>query len=158
MESRWAWTFDTLVPSALPHDIFAAIAAVAAPVLPRLLSTPRAPGTQRSLVAEHDLVSLGDVNVTDYSKYATADAATLRAFAGAKMGLAAGSLETTHAVIRATLGDRFLFISGIVNRFGRFDEDVGGPGFNSAQNYAGAYNAGVALAWMLPAIEAAVGV
>jgi hypothetical protein len=154
-DSRWAWTFDALVPSSLPREAFAAMTAVSAPVLPRLLPTPRTPGSQRALLAQYDLVSLGDVNVTDYAKYPTADSATLKAFGDANTGAPLGSLETTHAVIRATLGSSFLYISGIVNRFGRFDEDVGGPGFNSAQNFVGAYNAGVALAWMLPMIDAA---
>lgn len=85
---------------------------------------------------------------------ASIPSATLKAFGDANTGAPLGSLETTHAVIRATLGSSFLYISGIVNRFGRFDEDVGGPGFKCAQNFVGAYNAGVALAWMLPMIDA----
>lgn len=128
--SRWSWTFDTLVPSSLPPTTFAAVTAIGSSVLPRLLPTPRLPSSQRALFAQHDFVSLGTVNVTDYKKYATADAENLAAFAAAKTGTLAGSLETTHAVIRAILGGRFLFVSGIVNRLGHFDADVGAPGFN----------------------------
>jgi hypothetical protein len=148
--SQWGWTFDTLVQSAVSPEAFASMTNVSAAIVPRLLPTPRAPAAERVLVAHHDHVALATVNVTDYTKYAQADAETLAAFGAATRRATPGSLETTHAVIRATLGDRFVFVSGIVNRLGRFDEDVGGPGVNSSQNFAGAYNTGVCVAWMLP--------
>jgi hypothetical protein len=150
--SRWAWTFDTLVKSALPSDAFRTMTAVGAQLQPRLLAAPRAPSSQRVFLAQHDLVSLGSVNVTDYAKYGPSDGAAVKAFRDAKTGLPAGSLETTHAVIRASLGDRFLFVSGIVDRLGHFDDDVGEIAY--PQNLVGAHNAGVAIAWMLPAIDA----
>ena len=153
-DSRWQWTFDTLVPSAFPQRLFAtAVSSIAAPIVPRLLSTPRAPGVLRGLLADFDLVALGDVNVTQYAKYAAADLETLSAYNASGTGRPVGSLETTHAVIRASLGDQFIYVSGIVNRFGRLDEDVGGPGFNSAQNFAGAYNAGVAVGWLMATVD-----
>ena len=82
----------------------------------------------------------------------SSDAATVKAFKDASMGLLPGSLETTHALMRALLGDRFMFISEIVDRYGHFEDDVGEIPY--AQNLVGAHNAGIALAWMLPAIDA----
>lgn len=151
--SRWSWTFDTIVQSTVTPDAFRALTSVASQVSPRLLASPRNPGPQRALVASPELLALSDVNVTDYSKYAAADLATLQAFAATKSLLPTGSVETTHAVIRASLGSSFMFVTGMVNRFGRLDEDVGGSGFNSAQNFVGAYNAGVVLSWMLPIVD-----
>jgi hypothetical protein len=148
--SGWTWTFDTFVRSTLASDAFSRMAAIGAQVLPRLVPTPHAASCQRTFLAQHDVVSLGSVNVTDYKKYGSSDAAALKAFQDAKTGLVAGSLETTHAVIRATLGDRFMFVSGIVDRIGHFDEDIGEIVY--AQNFVGAHNAGIALAWMLAAI------
>ena len=154
--SAWSWTFDRLVPSTYPHEAFARLTAVATPVLPRLLPVPHNPGTQRTLLADHDLVALGDCNVTNYVDYKTSDAETLKAFNDARTGLPAGSIETTHAVIRATLGDRFMFVSGIADRIGYFDDEVGLPVYATGQNFAAAFNAGVALAWMLPRLGTAL--
>lgn len=153
VDSKWKWTFDTVVRSSIKADQFRAITAIAGAAAPNLLSTPRNPGHQRAVIADADLVSLADVNVTDYSKFAAADLETVRAFSAADSGLLPASIETTHAVIRATLGASFMFVTGIVNRLGRLDSDVGGSGYNSAQNFAGAYNAGVAVAWMLPRLD-----
>lgn len=150
--SRWRWTFDTRVPSVVTPDAFRAMTSVAPQVHARLLPAPRSPSSQRTFLAQYDYISLGSVNVTDYTKYNAADGATMQAFRNAKTGLLPASLETTHSVIRASLGDRFLFVSGIVNRFGTFDEDVGEFGY--PQNFIGAHNAGVAVAWMLTAIDA----
>lgn len=154
--SQWAWAFDTVVGSSVSPTTFASMTDVSTSVAPRLLPTPRAPAPEGALLARHDHVALATVNVTDYAKYAPADAMTLAAFSAAPAHGRPGSLETTHAVIRATLGDRFVFVSGIVNRLGRFDEDVGGPGINSSQNFAGAYNTGVCVAWMLPLAAALI--
>jgi hypothetical protein len=49
---RWAWTFDTVVRSALPSDVFRAMTAIGAQVQPRLVPTPHAPTSQRAFLAQ----------------------------------------------------------------------------------------------------------
>jgi hypothetical protein len=117
----------------------------------RFLPAPLHGASKPSIHANYDAVALGNMNVTNYEDYQATDQETIDAFRQSCPGAVFGSLETTHGLIRAMGGPRFLFISGIVDRLGRFDEDVAPKPY--AQNSAGAHNAGLALAWMLPRIE-----
>ncbi len=157
-QSNWtAGPFDTLLESALSRDAFETLMRVDTglhpPVTDRVLPVPLNPTGGPAIRSDYNAVALGTVNVTDYGEYEKADAATLEAYntSGAKTPI--GSVETTHGVIRAYSGDRFLFVSGIANRLGHFKEEVNPRSY--AQNSAAAHNAGVLLAWMLPRLPAA---
>jgi hypothetical protein len=156
-DSPWVGTFDQVIASDLGVDSFRAITSVAAYVVPRLIPAPNAPSSERSLIAQYEAVAIGNVNVTNYKLYATTDPLAVDAYmardsAGNRVNPdPPQSLETTHGIIREQLGSQFLFVSGIVDRFGHFDEDVGTIDY--AQNFVGAHNAGIAIAWMLPAID-----
>ena len=67
------------------------------------------------------------------------------------IGLASLCLETTHGLIRSMSKAPFLFISAIVNRVGHFDDQVAPRDY--VQNTAGAHNAGVVIAWLLPQLD-----
>jgi hypothetical protein len=96
---------------------------------------------------DQGLVSVGVVNVTNYADYDWTDQQALDAFAAAAPGATAGSLETTHGVIRSASDAPFLYVSGYVNGVGQFQQQTAKNTY--AQNFAGAHNAGVALAWLL---------
>jgi hypothetical protein len=96
-------------------------------------------------------VGLGAVNVTDYAEYKRADEEALKAF-GARFHMSlAQSLETTHGLIRKQCEVPFIFVSGITDRVGHFDDEVSPRPY--AQNTTAAHNAGVVVAWMLPRID-----
>ena len=103
-----------------------------------------------------ELVSVGTLNVTDYSKYKTADPESLSSFETAAQragdpSLVPASVETTHGLIGLAARDAgapFVWVSGIANPVGAYDEIVLPREY--AQNFAAAHNAGVAVAWVLP--------
>ncbi len=173
-DSGWhGGPFDTTVPSSLAEAAFgvwtealgarwpeigkrfwvppfgAASAGTYRQTQPAAAWTDAAPGR---LLVDYRNVALGSVNVTDYSEYAWSDAATVRAYLGhggqADRGV---SLETTHGLIRVQAEVPFLFVSGITDRVGHFDEEVTPRAY--AQNTACAHNAGVVLGWLLPEID-----
>ncbi|MCR5087763.1 MAG: hypothetical protein K6B39_10245 [Lachnospiraceae bacterium] len=100
-------------------------------------------------------VSLGVINVMDYSKYEDADPATYEEFTKrGGMDVPIG-LETTHAVVKLAADDIFgaekqfpvLFVSPIVDRYKSFGTDVDDKW--GLQNAIGSFNAGVVTANML---------
>ncbi|HMF62759.1 MAG TPA: hypothetical protein VK608_01635 [Edaphobacter sp.] len=145
--------FDQLLESPVTPEMFAAIAAMdVTSAANRFLPVP----THASAVANISVglgdVALNTINVTDPAYYAVCDNMTLDAFQSQKRSAQPVSLETTHGLIRIQSNSPFLFISGIVNRFEQFGVDVV-PRLNG-QNTAGAYNAGVAAAWLLAELDA----
>lgn len=154
--SNWtAGPFDTVLVSSLSREAFETLMQVdtglSPPVSDRMFPVPLNPTTGPAIRTDYDAVALATVNVTDFHEYEQADAATRAAYEKNGSTAPIGSVETTHGVIRACSGDRFLFVSGIANRFGHFNEDVS-PRFYT-QNAAAAHNAGVLLAWMLPRLR-----
>jgi len=117
-----------------------------------MLPAPVRPAELRTPLVNADFVALATVNVTNYSDYAWADDSTVTAFRVANTGLPAGSVETTHGVIRACTSAPFLFVSGITDRVGHFSDDVDVRAY--AQNFAAAHNAGIALTMALPGLAA----
>ena len=145
--------FDQLLSSSINPKMFAAIAAMdVTSAANRFLPVPTNPAAVTNVSIGFGDVALSTINVTDSSYYAAGDNLTLQAFSSLKSNAQPMSLETTHGLIRMQSDSPFLFISGIVNRFQQFGVDVS-PRLN-AQNTAGAYNAGVAAAWMLAALDA----
>lgn len=155
-DSNWSkGPFDTIIESSLTEKNFNKITVIETSpemtVLDRFLAPPLNPVSRGELIARHDFISLGVVNVTDYSEYQTADEETIAAFTSVGNVSQARSLETTHGLIRVQSDVSFLFVSGIVDRVGHFAEEVDPRSY--AQNFVGAHNAGIAVAWMLPQID-----
>lgn len=62
-----------------------------------------------------------------------------------------GSMESTHGLIHAAWPDAgFLYVSGLTDRVPLFNQEVTPRVY--AQNFACAHNAGVAVAFLLPAL------
>ncbi len=108
------------------------------------LPAPLAPALRPRVFADRSFVALADINVTRNEDYSLADPTVVRAYRRSGARAPVGSLETTHAVIRACTSAPFFFISGITNRVGAFEAEVM-PRFD-AQNFAASYNAGVTVA------------
>ena len=152
-DSGWrGGPFDKLLHSAITTDEFSALTALESDlrreVSSRFLSPPLAPAKEPQVLVDYEAVALGNVNVTDYRDYDSTDRETIEAFQRAGKDLLLGSLETTHGLIRVLGSSRFIFVSGIVDRLNRFHEEVSPRPY--AQNTAGAHNAGVVLAWLMP--------
>ena len=120
----------------------------------RTLTPPNAGAPRPGALVGSGLVSVGVVNVTDYKDYDWTDQQALDAFAAAAPGATPASLETTHGVIRSASEAPFLYVSGYVNGVGQFQQQTAANTYS--QNFAGAHNAGVALAWLLDALAARV--
>lgn len=108
------------------------------------------------LIANYDLVALNTINVTDYAEYSMMDTKTIEAYQKKYNLEYSKSIETTHGLIRVAAGlkSKFLFISGIVNRWGNFHIDV--EPLRYAQNTSCAHNAGIVVAHLLPKINSIV--
>jgi len=120
----------------------------------RFLKPPVRPTDAPAVLADADYVALSDVNVTNPKDYAWADKVTFETYLASGAKDRAASLETTHGVIRCCTPDGvpFMFVSGIVNRAYHFADDVIQRPY--AQNFAGAHNAGIAVAFVVPALTA----
>jgi hypothetical protein len=121
----------------------------------RMIPARNGEGRLRVLV-DSSFVAVGDVNVgANYSQYPVKDPEALDACLRANPDAKVTSIETTSSLIRAlAFPAPFIFVSGIVNDMGQLARDVNPTEY--AQNFAGAHNAGVVLAAMLPAIIAQV--
>lgn len=106
-----------------------------------------------TVFADDKFVSLGIINVMDYSCYEIADPETYIEF---KNNYSSEGepvcLETTHAVVKMAAGERkVLFVSPIVDRYTKFGEDVDDKW--GSQNAIGSYNAGIVVANMLEILK-----
>jgi hypothetical protein len=146
---------NKLSKTALPRDFFRDIDAdVRFPAEGRFLRTPLLPADPPVILAGHNWISLGTVNVTNYDDYVWTDPETIGAFRALNVkttGGRIGSIETTHGLIHeASEKSPFLYVSGITDGVPYFDLQVSPR--NYAQNFVAAHNAGVALAWLLPEV------
>jgi len=120
----------------------------------RFLLPPLNPARDRILMASSSYTAVGVVNITNYDDYAWADLEAIDSYKAAiqknQQKFPVGSLETTHGIIRLQSQAPFIFISGITDRVGYFNMEVGPRAY--AQNFICAHNAGVAAAWLLPKI------
>lgn len=94
--------------------------------------------------------ALGVINVTHYDDYAWADLEGVEAIRTVFPHYPIGSVETTHALIRSRTTAPFVWISGITDRVGYFNQEVGPRDY--AQNTTAAHNAGIVAAWLLGSI------
>lgn len=113
----------------------------------RLIPTPISAAEGPFILSAANYTAVSNVNITNYDDYVWADPLAIAAFEDANTRSAFGSLETTHGVIRLASDAPFIFISGIANRFGRFNEEAGVRDY--AQNFVAAHNAGIAAVWLL---------
>lgn len=149
--------FDEKVESSLPRDRFTQIVSTLC-CIPKLFPVARNnPAAEVGIISCYDYVALNSINVTDYSEYEDKDNETLDTYNQNCSDDNCRSLETTHGLIRVAAGENapFLFVSGVVDRVGHFDDDVSDT--PCSQNTVGAYNAGVTVAWMLASIDMAYG-
>lgn len=154
--SNWSeGPFDTILDSALGEAAFNQITTIETSpkpsVVDRFVVPPLNPASYGKLIARYDYVALGDVNVTKYAEYIVKDEETLKAFTDRYNVSLARSLETTHGLIRKQSDAPFIFVSGITDRVGHFDDELSPRPY--AQNTSAAHNAGVVLAWTLPKID-----
>jgi len=152
-DSNWSvGPFDQIIDSALPRSAFEAMIKVDwASVSNRFLPVPNNQSVSNRSLVKHENVDLVTVNVTNYAEYAVTDLQIVAIFAKSGASGPPASLETTHGLIRVQSDAPFLFISGITDRLGHFDQEVTPRSY--AQNTAAAHNAGVVLAWLLPRID-----
>ena len=104
--------------------------------------------------ADSSLVSVGVVNVWNSADYAWTDKEALAIFEETTGSNRTESIETTHGVIRLSLGAHFLYVSGIANAVGKFSVEVKPNPYS--QNFAAAHNAAIAVAWLIPELVEAL--
>lgn len=162
---------DTDEPSQLPVNqnfmessskythILAAITANHRRIIDGMQSLPNYPAETLFCDANPNNISLGVINVTNYTCYSKADLETYSEYNKRINRLYKPvGLETTHAVVKMALeahdktkGIPVLFVSPVVDRYLKFDVDVDDKWGN--QNRLGSYNAGVVVANMLELIN-----
>lgn len=117
----------------------------------RLLSPPVNASSSPCLWVGDEYAGVSVLNVDKSSDYSISDRFAYKRFESCNSDrLSCGSIETTHGLIRLLFGERFIFVSGIVNRMGCFPEEVLPHPYS--QNFVAVHNASVALAWTLPEI------
>jgi len=155
--SEWRCAyFDRLMNSSIDESVISKLGGNSLAIA--LLSPPTNPATSgQHVYANPAYVSIGDVNVTNYTEYAAKDSEAGQSFIVHCPGNPNGvSMETTHGLIYATArnycgGDPpFMFVSGVVDRFTLFSVDVSPKVY--AQNVTGAQNAGVVVAQLVASL------
>ena len=97
-----------------------------------------------------NFVALSEVNITNYDDYAWTDRLAFERFRAENPAAPGGSIETTHALIRIMSDAPFIFVSGLTDRLGYFNQDLGPR--TVGQNFLAAHNAGIAVVWTLALI------
>jgi hypothetical protein len=152
--SKWNGPFDKVLDSSLDTGLFAKLVQLdTGSVINRFLPVPLNPSPTLQVDAAFENVGLGTVNVTNYSEYGAMDPLTVDSFVHSGAKGKASSLETTHGIVRAQSEVPFLFVSGITDRLGHFDQEVSPRSYS--QNTAAAHNAGVVVAWLMARLASA---
>lgn len=151
---------DAVSTSGLPQDFFRNMDNdVRFAAEGRFLPAPIEPARPARILAGHNWIALGSVNVTSYDDYVWTDAETIETFKKVDPKTTAGrigSMETTHGIIRETSAPaKFLFVSGITDTVPYFDLQVTPRVY--AQNFVAAHNAAVTVAWLIPEVVAQLG-
>jgi hypothetical protein len=117
----------------------------------RMIPELRSPASKLELLVSPVAAAVSEVNVVDYHDYGKCDQESVNA--ALAQGAKPLSIETTHGVIRLILGEPFVFVSGITDRFGKFNDDVTiAPSSAYPQNLVAAHNGALAVAWLLPSL------
>jgi len=157
--SKWDYPahFEKVLHSGISPDIFKLDTQTIQLINQRLLKPYLNPSANISVLPDNDYIGVSVVNITDYADYQYSDESGLKVLADTGNKLPVGSVETTHGVIRLLCEAPFFFISGITDRVGHFADDVNGKDANGnvkteAQNFTAAFNIGVCLSYVIPAI------
>lgn len=119
----------------------------------RMIPIRRQPVESLDLLVDGQFTAVSEVNVVDYHDYGKFDEGSIL-LARKAGGDPIGSVETTHGLIRMMSDAPFVFISGITDRLGHFNDDVTIPADTAyTQNFSAAHNAGLAAVWMIPALQ-----
>jgi len=147
---------DTVIESDLPAHVLPGISSMSKhSAEARFLPPPIAPANPLLLMAGNGLIAVGHVNCTNYDEYAWSPIRAVESFNERASGMGEiGSIESTHGIIRSLSAAPFLYVSGIVGTVGFFNFQVTPKVY--AQNTVGSHNAGIALAWLLPDVIAAL--
>jgi len=116
----------------------------------RLLKPFLMPSNNIRLIIKQNLLALSNINVTNYTEYERIDIEGVQSVINSGTKSQIGSIETTHGIIKILTESPFIFISGITDRVGHFNEDVTPK--KESQNYTCAFNAGITTAWIIPEI------
>ena len=156
--------YETINP--LFYDFFILINANQQVLTDGMMPAKYYPTKKFSCITNPNYVSLGVVNITNYARYKIADPKTYEEFINFKKSdekhknLISEGLETTHFVVKMAALEKgnipVLFVSPIVDRYERFDDDVDGKW--GEQNRISSFNAGVAVANMLEYFRNELGV
>jgi hypothetical protein len=120
------------------------------PIDARLSPVPTNSAVPPELLPAANYVALSEVNITNYNDYAWTDRLAFERFRATNPAAPVGSIETTHGLIRIMSDAPFIFISGITDRLGYFNQDLGPR--TAGQNFLAAHNAGIGMVWTLPLI------
>ena len=159
-KSQWDDTqhFGKLLTSTIDPSFFALLDFFTVKSIEeRLLKPFLNPSDHIQLMASRDFLGLSVVNITEYKDYQFSDKKGIEAINAGGIKLKVGSVETTHGIIRLQSDAPFVFLSGITDRAGHFDDDVNGYDAKGnikteAQNFTTSFNMGVALGWLIPKI------
>ena len=116
----------------------------------RFVVPPNSSSNKPTVIADLHQVALSVVNVLDNRSYHKYDPLALERFTSKALPGEIRSVETTHGLIRLCIDQPFLFVSGVTNQLGRFEEE-----FSSAQYpqaFAASHNAAVTLSWLFPSL------
>jgi hypothetical protein len=141
------------LPSSAPPGFFQALGKVAdfrVQTETRLVRPPINGAQTPLFFGAENYTALGVINVTNYDNYTWADLEGVAAVRATYPQSPIGSVETTHALIRSRTKSPFIWISGITDRVGYFNQEVSPRDYS--QNATAAHNAGVVVAWLLGAI------
>lgn len=114
----------------------------------KMIPAPNVPSKTLELLANPDYTAVSEVNIVDTNDYGKFDAESVQ-LASAAGGDPIASVETTHGLIRLQSEAPFVFLSGITDRLGHFNDEVTikNP---YRQNFVAAHNAGIVAAWIIP--------
>jgi hypothetical protein len=120
------------------------------PIDARLIPAPTNPAIPPVVLPAASYVALSEVNITNYDDYAWTDRLAFEICRKGNPAAPVGSVETTHGLIRVMCDAPFIFVSGITDRLGYFNQELGPR--TVAQNFLAAHNAGVGVVWVLPLV------
>jgi hypothetical protein len=120
------------------------------PIDNRLALAPVNSATPPVLLPISNFAALSEVNITNYDDYAWTDQLAYNRCRAMNSAAPVGSIETTHGLIRIMSDAPFIFVSGITDRLGYFNQELGPR--TVAQNFLAAHNAGIGLIWILAQI------
>ena len=147
--SNWTWPnqMEKLVASKTPSSFYRALVADRATmdaISARMKPVPAHPAVPATLIISPDAVAVGSVNIAWTARFKDVDEAAVGQ-AKAAGAITITSVETTHGVIRRYCADApFVYVTGIPNQMGSFDNEA------QNNNLPASRNAGVAASWILP--------